>query len=128
MLRSIPSKVLKDLVKLSERREAHLAQIQAIDREISRVQERFGIPTRETGDPAAITFSGDSSPRPRAPRGALKDQILSALRQAGSKGATVRELSEKLRVPTANLYVWFNGTGRNVRGLKKIGAARYRLP
>jgi hypothetical protein len=127
MLRSIPSKVLKELVKLSERREAHLAQIQALDRQINRVQERFGIPCQETGDPAIISFSGDSMPRTRAKRGALKDRILTSLRHAGSKGATIRELSDELRVPSANLYVWFNGTGKNVRGLKKIGTARYRL-
>jgi hypothetical protein len=127
MLRSIPSKVLKQLVKLSERREAHLAHVQAIDREINRVQEQFGIPCRETGDVAPISFSGDSAPRTRAKRGALKDKIMSYLKQAGSKGATVRELSEQLGVPTANLYVWFNGTARNIAGLKKVGAARYRL-
>ncbi len=127
MLRSIPSKILKELVKLSERRETLLAQIQSIDREINRVQERFGIPCRETGEIGSISFSGNSSPRRRAQRGALKNKILSLLRQSGSKGATVRELSTKLRVPSANLYVWFNGTGRNVSGLKKIGAARYRL-
>lgn len=127
MLRSIPSKILKELVKLSERREALLAQLQSIDREINRVQERFGIPCRDNGETGSISFSGNSSPRPRAERGVLKDRIVSSLRQAGSKGATVRELSTKLRIPTANLYVWFNGTGRNVPGLKKIGAARYRL-
>jgi hypothetical protein len=49
------------------------------------------------------------------------------LREAGRKGATIRELSAKVRVPSANLYVWFNGTGKNVRGIQKIGVAKYRL-
>ena len=130
MLRSIPSSVLKELVRLSERKEAHLAQIQAIDREINRVQTRFGIPSRETSESASVTISRPesrlSSGR-RAKRGALKNKITSALRKAGKRGATVRELSAKLHVPSANLYVWFNGTGKNVRGLRKIGVARYRL-
>src|SRR5262249_40993328 len=127
MLRSIPSSVLKELVKLSLRKEAHLAQIQTIDRRINRVQERFGIPTRETPI-SAITMSSVRPPgRHRAKRGALMQKILLTLRRAGKKGATVRELSTKLRVPSANLYVWFNGTGKNVRNLKKIGVARYRL-
>jgi hypothetical protein len=30
-------------------------------------------------------------------------------------------------VPSANLYVWFNGTGKNVPGIRKIGVAKYRL-
>ena len=127
MLRSIPSGVLKELVRLSERKEAHLAQIQAIDREIDRVQQKFGIPSRETSEPASVTVSSGSKPRPRAKRGALKGRILSALGRAGKKGVTIGELSAQLHVPSANLYVWFNGTGKNVRGLKKIGVAKYRL-
>ena len=65
--------------------------------------------------------------RPRSKRGELKGKILRALRSAGKKGATVGDLSKKLKVPGANLYVWFNGTGRSVRGIKKIGVAKYRL-
>jgi hypothetical protein len=71
--------------------------------------------------------TGRPSPARRAKRGALKEKIVRALRAAGSKGATIQELSGKLGVRAANLYVWFNGTGRNVPGLKKIGAAKYRL-
>lgn len=127
MLRSIPSSVLKELVKLSERREAHLAQIQAIDRQINGVQKRFGIPYRETPEIRPITFSAKPSSRPRSKRGVLRDKIIAALRGCGRKGATVRELSKKLRVPPSNLYVWFNGTGRNVPKIRKTGPARYRL-
>ena len=54
-------------------------------------------------------------------------KIVRALRAAGHKGATIRELSKKLGVPSANLYVWFHGTGKNVRGIKKIGVAKYQL-
>src|SRR5215472_13666130 len=114
MLRSIPSSVLRELVKLSERKETHLAQIQTIDRQINRVQQRFGIPMRET------MSSATPARRRQTRRGALKHRLLAELRRAGKKGATVRELSAKLRVPSANLYVWFNATGRNVPGLKKI--------
>jgi hypothetical protein len=129
MLRNIPSAVLKELVKLSERKETHLAQMQSIDRQISRIEQRFGIPLREDGS-AIVTTSRPqlrgSSGR-RAKRGALKEKIVSALQRAGKNGVTVGELSAKLRVPSANLYVWFNGTGKNVTGLRKIGVAKYRL-
>ena len=129
MLRSIPSSTLKQLVRLSERKEALMAQIQEIDREMLRVQGRLGIPTRE-GDaraPVTVSQSRIGAIRPRNKRGALKEKILRALRAAGKKGATVGELSKRLKVPAANLYVWFNGTGRNVPGIKKIGVARYQL-
>ena len=127
MLREIPSSALKQLVKLSERKEALMAQLQEIDREMLRVQNKFGVPTRREEQPARVTVSGTPQRRGRAQRGALKEKIVRALRSAGKRGATIRELSNKLKVPSANLYVWFNGTGRNVRGIKKIGVAKYRL-
>ena len=129
MLRNIPSSTLKQLVRFSERKEALMAQIQEIDREMMRVQSRFGIPSREGDRRAPVTVSRAAGGliRPRSKRGELKEKILRALRSAGKKGATVGDLSKKLKVPSANLYVWFNGTGRSVRGIKKIGVAKYRL-
>jgi hypothetical protein len=129
MLRNIPSTTLRKLVRLSERKEVLMAQIQEIDREMLRVQDKFGIPAREGDQRAAVTVSRSRAGgiRPRSKRGALKEKIIRALRSAGKKGATVGELSKKLKVPSANLYVWFNGTGRSVRGIKKIGVAKYRL-
>jgi hypothetical protein len=114
---------------LTERKEALMAQIQEIDREMVRVQNKFGIPSRE-GDlqaPVTVSRAPGGSVRRRSKRGALKEKILRALRSAGKKGATVGELSKKLKVPSANLYVWFNSTGRSVPGIRKIGVAKYRL-
>ena len=129
MLRDIPSVALKELVRLSERKEALMAKIQEIDREMIRVQNKFGIPSREGDQRAPVTVSGaPSGPlRRRSKRGALKEKIVRALRSAGKNGATVGDLSKKLKVPSANLYVWFNGTGRSVPGIRKIGVAKYRL-
>ena len=129
MLRDIPSSALRQLVRLTERKEALMAQIQEIDREMIRVQNKFGIPAREGEQRAPVTVSrAPGGPvRRRSKRGALKEKIVRALRAAGKKGTTVGELSKKLKVPSANLYVWFNGTGRSVRGMRKIGVAKYRL-
>jgi len=129
MLRDIPSSALKQLVRLTERKEALMAQIQELDREMIRVQTKFGIPAREGEQRAPVTVSrAPGGPvRRRSKRGALKEKIVRALRTAGKKGTTVGELSKKLKVPSANLYVWFNGTGRSVRGIRKIGVAKYRL-
>jgi len=57
MLRNIPSATLKEMVRLSERKEALMAQIQEIDREMLRVQKRFGIPQRESDQPASVSVS-----------------------------------------------------------------------
>jgi hypothetical protein len=61
MLRNIPSAALKELVTLSERKEALMARIQEIDREMLRVQKRFGIPTAKEDQTTSVTVS-------RAPR------------------------------------------------------------
>jgi hypothetical protein len=57
MLRNIPSARLKELVRLSERKESLMAQIQEIDREMLRVQKRFGIPQRESDQATKVTVS-----------------------------------------------------------------------
>ena len=128
MLRNIPSSTLKELVRFSERKEALLAQIQEIDRQMLRVQQRFGIPTREGDQAAQVTVSrAPGGLRHRNKRGALKEKIVRSLRSSGKRGATIGELSRKLKVPRANLYVWFNGTGRSVSRIKKIGVGKYQL-
>jgi hypothetical protein len=129
MLRNIPSAALKELVKLSERKEALLARIQEIDREMVRAQSRFGIPSQSEDERGTVTVSGSlrTAAHRQTGRGMLKRRILRALRSAGRKGVTIHDLSKKLDVPSANLYVWFNGTGKNVPGLRKIGVAKYRL-
>ena len=101
MLRDIPSSALKQLVRLTERKEALMAQIQEIDREMIRVHNKFGIPAREGEQRAPVTVSQSRTGplRPRNKRGALKEKIIRALRSAGRKGATVGELSKKLKVP-----------------------------
>lgn len=128
MLRNIPSATLKELVRLSERKEALMAKIQQIDREMLQVQDQFGIPAREGDALASVTVSGaPASFRKRSARGALKEKIMNILRGAGKRGATIEEISKRLKVPKANLYVWFNGTGKSVPGIKKVGVAKYRL-
>jgi hypothetical protein len=131
MLRNIPSATLKQLVKLSERREALMSQIQQVDREIVRLESRFGVPAAdERFTPVTISSKAGGARKNsgrRTKRGALREAIVSALRAAGKRGTNIKQLSQKLRVPSANLYVWFNSTGKKVRGLRKIGPATYRL-
>ena len=113
---------------MSERKEALMAKIQEIDRQMLRVQDQFGIPAREGDALGSVTVSGmPANLRKRSARGALKEKIVNILRAAGKRGATIGEISKKSKVPKANLYVWFNGTGKSVPRIKKIGVAKYRL-
>lgn len=130
MFTNISSSVLRKMVVLSERKEALIARIQEIDRAMMRLPR--GIETSASADdrPARLNIPrpvAKKTRRQRTARGQLKKKVLGALQRAGKRGATIGDLSKKLGVKRANLYVWFNGTGRKVRGLKKIAPARYRL-
>lgn len=129
MVTNIPSEVLRRLVKLSEHKDGLLAQGQKIEQQMLALQRQyFGAP-KSSGSKARVTVSRPSrAPRGRRARpGALKARVLQALKSAGARGVTIRQLADQLRIKPANLYVWFNGTGRKVSGLKKIGPAKYRL-
>jgi len=120
--------MLRKLVTLSERKEALLARVQEIDQEMLRIQSRFESGNIRSAASTKVTITRSRSKKPRqVGRGELKAAIMAALRAAGKSGATIGDLSKKLRVKRANLYVWFNGTGRNERSVRKIGPATYRL-
>jgi hypothetical protein len=130
MLRNIPSTILRKLVILSERKEVLMARVQEIELEMLRVQRGIESAGGRNDGPAQLTITRPGLRRVRRQqtgRGELKQKIVSALRDSGKQGMTIADLSKKLRVKRANLYVWFNGTGRKIRTIKKIGPARYRL-
>ena len=106
-----------------------MAQVQEIEQAMLQIQREaestFGQGDKPT--PVTVTRVGLGKTRRQTGRGELKEKIVSALRAAGKRGLTIGELSKKLNVKRANLYVWFNGTGRNIRAIKKVGPAKYRI-
>lgn len=64
----------------------------------------------------------------RGRTGALKEKVIGALKAAGAKGITVKELSGQLGVKPQNLFVWFNATGKKDPNVVKLrpGAYRYK--
>jgi lambda repressor-like predicted transcriptional regulator len=80
-------------------------------------------PARKTSAPkkSATSKGGGSA------RGELRDKILAELKASGTKGVTVKELSEKVGVPYKNVSIWFSTTGRKHSEIKKIAPARYSI-
>jgi NADH/NAD ratio-sensing transcriptional regulator Rex len=66
-----------------------------------------------------------AKPRRRLKR--LKGRILKALQAAGADGITVKEIAAKVKVNPNNVFSWFYTTGKKIKGLKKIGEAKYSL-
>lgn len=130
MFTNLPSKTLKQLVKLSERKEKLMAQIQDLDREMVQLQSKYGAPTLHPGRRAPVTVSRASSRKRRRKhlrRGGTRERIVHALRVAGKRGATISQLSNKLGIRSANLHAWFNSAGKTSRRLRKIGPGKYQL-
>jgi len=70
---------------------------------------------------------GRSAARRRmvSPRGGLKGRIIRALRAAGDKGVTVKDLAGKLGKSYGNISVWFHTTGKGVKGIEKVAPGKF---
>src|SRR6266545_630720 len=63
--------------------------------------------------------------RMASPRGGLKGRIIRALRAAGDKGVTVKDLAGKLGKSYGNISVWFHTTGKGVKEIKKVAPGKF---
>jgi hypothetical protein len=79
-----------------------------------------------SGRPAATAGRGKGK-RGGGRRGALREKILAALKQAGSSGVRIKDLANDLDVPNRNLQVWFATTGKKTPGVKKIAPGTFKI-
>jgi len=135
-LSNISSIALRNLIKLTERKEALVSEIQKIEAQLASLLT--GKPVRPTGKrrgrPTKNATKATKAPRKtgvrtakRAPRGAVKKKILAALKAAGDAGMKVTDLSKKIGAKNANVHVWFSSTGSKMAEIKKVGKGHYKL-
>jgi hypothetical protein len=136
---NISSNALKNLIKLTQRKEGLLREIEKIENQLASLLT--GKPARTTGKrrgrPAKAKKAGrpakaakatkGSSTTKRAPRGALKKKIFSALKAAGDAGMKVPDLSKKIGAKSQNVHVWFSSTGKKLPEIKRIGKGHFKL-
>jgi hypothetical protein len=75
MFTNIPSATLRQLVKLSERKEALMQEIQELDREMIRLQSQFDLPPTTSGAKARVSVTetpASTNRRARTKRGVRK--------------------------------------------------------
>ncbi len=114
---------LVELIKRKEQLQAKLAQI---DAELQSIELGSPLPKkrgRKPGRPRASAGAAKPKIRKRGKR--LKDGLLKELEVVGSAGITVKELSTKLNVKPGNIFSWFYTTGKKIKGIKKVGEAKY---
>ena len=132
-LTNITSTSLRNLIKLTERKESLIKQIEAIEGELASLitgkavriaGKRRGRPAKKGAKTSAKPVAGKAK---RAPRGAIKKKIIAALKSAGDAGMKVTDLSKKIGVKNANVHVWFSSTGSKLPEIKKVGKGHYKL-
>jgi hypothetical protein len=127
-LSELTSSQLGELSRLIAQREKVEAQLRQIEDKL----ERFGggaVAAVRRGRPAKgakpAKAAGRRGPRKGSKPGRLKETLLAALHGAGAAGASVQDLSKKLKIKPNNLYSWFYTTGKKVAGLKRIASGNY---
>jgi len=118
---TISSSSLKKLISLVEKRDRLQTELLRLEKQISAALGGKGVgPT----PPLKVASHGGAK---RGKRGALKSGVLDALKAAGKQGISVKALSSKLGVKNQNLHVWFNTTGKTIKGLKRSAPGHWVL-
>jgi hypothetical protein len=126
-LTNINTSALRNLIKLTERKESLLNEIEKIESQLSSLLTGKAVRSsgKRRGRPAKAKKAGRSGKR--APRGLLKKKIFAALKAAGDAGMKVTELSKKIGVKNANVHVWFSSTGKKLPEIKRVGKGHFKL-
>jgi hypothetical protein len=132
-LTNINTGALRNLIKLTERKESLLSEIEKIEKQLASLLtgkavratgKRRGRPAKK-GKATKAVKAGRSAKR--APRGTLKKKIFAALKAAGEAGLKVTDLSKKIGVKNANVHVWFSSTGKKLPEIKRVGKGHFKL-
>jgi hypothetical protein len=110
---------LVSLVKVKKSLEIKLGKVDAALSAIESGKKVRG----KRGRPPGKAKTVGRKPGKRGKR--LKAPMLKALAAAGASGITVKELAAKLKVKPGNIFSWFYTTGKKVKGITKVGEAKY---
>ena len=130
---------IRELLSLEEQRAQLQSQLDELSERMSTLKDRLfeeGNASSQAASSPAVQqqpkASGSKSQagrsaKGRAPRGALKEQIMTALQAAGNAGVQVRELAEAIGTKAVNIHSWFHSTAKRDSSIKKVAAGHYRL-
>jgi hypothetical protein len=132
----ISTATLRNVLRLAEKRDALVAKIEKLEKTINSAapsKAKPEAPAKRRGRPAKVVAAAPAkkavvakAAKSSGRRGAVKEQIIAALKAAGSKGVSVKDLASKLDIKAGNIHVWFATTGKTV-GVAKVAPGVYRL-
>ena len=115
-LSALSLKRLEHILGLLKEKEALQAKLDEVNRDLQGL---------ENGDACAPSTSESlTHPRPSKRRsrrrGGLQEAVLKALKSAGAKGLTVKQLAAQAKVKKSSLSVWLYTSGKKISGFKKV--------
>ncbi len=125
-LSTLSSAQLARLIGLVKEKEALQAKLGSIDAELSALESGKAVAKkrgRKPGRPPGSVSKVASRKGRKSKR--LKEPLLKALSAAGASGIKVKDLAVALKVKPGNIFSWFYTTGKKIKGIKKVGEAKY---
>ena len=118
-LSALSLKQLEHIVGLLKEKEALQAKLDDVNRDLQRL---------ENGEASAPSASESLNRLPRSNRikkrsrrrGGLQQAVLKALKSAGAKGLTVKQLAVQAKVKKSSLAVWLYTSAKQISGFKKV--------
>lgn len=131
-LSNLTSAQLAQLIGLVKEKEVLTAKIEQVNAAIMALEsgeaapkKRGRKPGRPPGSVKVVAETSETSEKTRKRGKRLKDPLLKALTAAGPTGITVKDLAVKLKVKPGNIFSWFYTTGKKIKGISKVGEAKY---
>jgi hypothetical protein len=124
---NLSSAQLAHLIGLVKEKESLQSKLDHINAELHALETGKAAPKKRGRKPGRPPGSkGKVAKVKTSKRGKrLKEPLLKALSAAGSSGITVKELAAKLKVKPGNIFSWFYTTGKKIKGISKVGEAKY---
>jgi hypothetical protein len=124
---NLSSAQLARLIGLVKEKELLHAKLEKIDAELTALESGKAAP-KKRGRPPGRPPGSVAKVKPgrkgkRSKR--LKEPLLKALTAAGPAGLKVKDLAAHLKVKPGNIFSWFYTTGKKIKGIKKVGEAKY---
>lgn len=128
-LSQINTSTLRQILKLSEKKDLLLKEVNKIDITIENlVKGNTKVNSSLILKPSSPTQSKTKKTSPKkARRGMTKKSVLKALSEAGPLGIKVNDLSKQLGIKSKNLHVWFSNVGKKIQGIERIAPGHFRL-
>ncbi len=117
---------MAQLISLIKEKESLQTKLDRVDQALQSLESEGSAPKkrgRKPGRPVSAKVAAKGGKRKRGKR--LKEPLLKTLKSAGSSGITVKELAAKWKVKPGNIFSWFYTTGKKIKGISKVGEARY---